>query len=486
MEKYILAIDQGTTSTRAILFNKNQEAVKICQKEISVFFPDPSTVRQDAEEIFSSTVEVIKGLFEDGCYKADQIEAIGITNQRETTIIWDKTTGKPIHQAIVWQSRETSGLVEKYKEKGYVPMIKEKTGLVMDAYFSATKIRAILDKTGSNDNYLFGTVDSWLLWKLTKGKVHATDHTNASRTMLYNIHNGDWDEELCQIFDIPVSMLPKIKDTSGIFGQIDPEYLDGHSAPICCLCGDQQAALFGESCFEEGDIKNTYGTGGFLLVNTGNKVINSKKGLLSTVAWKRNGETKYALEGSIFVSGSLIQWLRDQMHFVEKSPQSEELATSVYDTAGVYIVPAFTGLGAPYWNQDARGAIFGLTRGTSIAHIVRAALESMAYQSKDLTDLMEEELGHPIQQLKVDGGASANKFLLQFQSDLLQKKVTRALNPETTALGAARFAGLACDYFTMEDFDHDENITYLPQKEKEEMDRLYQGWLKAVKACQEY
>ena len=489
MEKYVLAIDQGTTSTRAILFDRNQKVIKVAQKEISNFFPNPGWVEQDANEIWLSTFSVMAQLFDGGQIRPDQIVSIGITNQRETTVIWDKETGLPAYRAIVWQSRQTSDIVNKLKEEGYEPMIKEKTGLVLDPYFSASKIKWIRDNVPGvkdNPNLIFGTIDSFLLWKFTCGQVHATDVTNASRTLLFNIHTLDWDDELLKLFDIPRSMLPEIKDTSGTFGYIDPRHFFNHTCPINALVGDQQAALFGESCFEKSNVKNTYGTGGFILVNTGDEAIISKEGLLSTVAWKIGDEVKFALEGSIFVSGSLIQWLRDEMQFFPQAKDSEELANSVEDSGGVIVVPAFVGLGAPYWNDKCKGAIFGLTRGVGRAHISRACIESMAYQSKDLIKVMERDLGTKIDSIKVDGGASVNKLLVQFQADILEIPVIRPLLTETTALGAARLAGLAEGFYKMSDFVVDVADRYEPKMDHEQVEKLYDRWLLAVEATQKF
>ena len=489
MDKYVLAIDQGTTSTRAILFDQNQNVVKVAQKEIENFFPNPGWVEQDANEIWLSTLSVMAQLFDGGQVKPDQIVSIGITNQRETTVIWDKETGLPAYRAIVWQSRQTSDIVNKLKEEGYEPMIKEKTGLVLDPYFSASKIKWIRDNVEGvkdNPNLIFGTIDSFLLWKFTCGQVHATDVTNASRTLLFNIHTLDWDDDLLKLFDIPRSMLPEIKDTSGSFGYIDPRHFFNHTCPISALVGDQQAALFGESCFEKSNVKNTYGTGGFILVNTGDEAIISKEGLLSTVAWKIGDEVKFALEGSIFVSGSLIQWLRDEMQFFPQAKDSEELANSVEDSGGVIVVPAFVGLGAPYWNDKCKGAIFGLTRGAGRGHIARACIESMAYQSKDLIKVMENDLGQKIDSIKVDGGASVNKLLVQFQADILEIPVIRPILPETTALGAARLAGLAVDFYKMSDFEVSEADRYEPSMDHEKVEELYNRWLMAVEATQKF
>ena len=485
MQKYVLAIDQGTTSTRAIVFDRDQKVVKVAQKEIQNFFPHPGWVEQDANEIWLSTLAVMASVFDGGQIKPEEIVSIGITNQRETTVIWDKNTGIPVYHAIVWQSRQTAEIVNDLKQKGLEPLFKEKTGLVLDPYFSASKIRWILDHVEGaqeNENLLFGTIDTFLLWKFTCGGVHATDVTNASRTLLFNIHTLNWDDELLKIFNIPRRMLPEIKDTSGIFGDIDPRHFFNHTCPICALVGDQQAALFGESCFRKGDVKNTYGTGGFILVNTGDEEIISRFGLLSTVAWKIKDEVKYALEGSIFVSGSLIQWLRDEMKFFINAADSEELAASVEDSHGVVVVPAFTGLGAPYWNDSCKGAIFGLTRGTSRAHIVRACIEAMAYQSKDLIKIMEEELNEKITSIKVDGGASVNKLLVQFQSDILEIPVIKPELAETTALGAARLAGLAVDFYHYEDFNDEELTVYEPKMAHEEVEEKYARWLKAIDA----
>lgn len=489
MEKYVLAIDQGTTSTRAIIFDAKQNVIKVAQKEITNFFPHPGWVEQDANEIWLSTLAVMAQIFDGGQIKPEQIVSIGISNQRETTVVWDKETGLPVYHAIVWQSRQTSDIVNKLKEDGHEPFIKEKTGLVLDPYFSASKIKWIRDNVEGvkeNDKLLFGTIDTFLLWKFTCGQVHATDVTNASRTLLFNIHTLNWDDELLDLFEVPRSMLPEIKDTSGFFGYIDPRHFFNRTCPITALVGDQQAALFGESCFEKGNVKNTYGTGGFILVNTGEEAIISKYGLLSTVAWKIGDEVKYALEGSIFVSGSLIQWLRDEMKFFVEAKDSEELARSVKDAGGVIVVPAFTGLGAPYWNDRCKGAIFGLTRGTSRGHVARACIEAMAYQSKDLIKVMEEDLHQKIRFIKVDGGASVNKLLVQFQSDILEIPVVRPVLAETTALGAARLSGMAVDFYSYDDFTHEETQRYEPQMDHDEVEKRYGRWLKAVKATQEF
>ena len=484
--QYIMSLDQGTTSTRAIIFDKDQKAIQTAQKEITNYFPHPGWVEQDANEIWLSTLAVMADVFMKGPVRPDQIAAIGISNQRETSVIWNKKTGLPVYHAIVWQSRQTDKIIEEYRKKGVEAVVREKTGLVLDPYFSASKINWIeqnVPGVKDNEDLIFGTIDTFLLWKMTNGKVHATDVTNASRTLLFNIHTLDWDDELLEIFHVRRSLLPEIKDTSGVFGYIDPQHFFNCTCPITALVGDQQAALFGQSCFERNDIKNTYGTGGFMLVNTGEELIISRNGLLSTVAWKIGDNLKYALEGSIFVSGSLIQWLRDGLHFFTNAAETEALARSVPDSNGVIIVPAFVGLGAPYWNDECRGAIFGLTRGTTVAHIARASLEAMAYQSKDLTEIIEAETNGRIKLLKVDGGASENRFLLEFQSDILQIPVVKSMNKETTALGAARLAGLAVDYYSMDDFAHEETTVIEPTMDPEKVDELYDRWHKAVRSC---
>ena len=489
MKKYIIAIDQGTTSTRAIVFDRNQNIVKIAQKEIKNSFPEPGWVEQDANEIWLSTLSVLAQLFQGHDIKPQDVMSIGITNQRETTVVWDKTTGLPVYNAIVWQSRQTASIVDRYRNTPKEKVIKAKTGLVLDPYFSASKIRWILENVENLppvENLLFGTIDTWLVWKMTNGAVHVTDVTNASRTLLFNIHTLEFDNELLQIFDIPKSMLPNIVDTSDVIGNIDPMFFFNYSCPIGAIVGDQQAALFGQSCFDRGDVKNTCGTGGFLLINTGEEPIISKYGLLSTVAWRINGKVNYALEGSIFVSGSLIQWLRDGLKLFQDASQTEEIATSVDSCNGVMIIPAFTGLGAPYWNEKCKGAIFGLTRGTDIRHIVRAALESMAYQSKDLIIVMEEELQEKIHEIKVDGGASKNNFLLQFQSDILEIPVIRSQFSETTALGAARLSGLSTGMYTMDDFKEVETTRFMPKRTHESVEKLYDDWKRAVKSCMSY
>lgn len=484
--QYILAIDQGTTSTRAILFDEDQNVVKSAQKELENSFPKPGYVLQDANEIWLSTLSVIQEIFYDGKIKAEDVKGIGITNQRETTIMWDKTTGQPVYDAIVWQSRQTSEIIDRYKKMGIEPMVKEKTGLILDPYFSFSKIIWLYENVEGlkdNPNILFGTVDTWLTYKLTGGEVFATDVTNASRTGLMNIHTLKWDEELLELYDIPASILPEIKNTSDYFGMVKEYYFFNHECPITCLIGDQQAALFGQACLEKSESKNTYGTGGFLLVNTGDEIVNSKHGLLSTVAWKIDDEVVYALEGSIFVSGSLIQWLRDGLKIIDSAKDSESIALSVKDNGGVYIVPAFVGMGAPYWNKKAKGAIFGLTRGSDYRYLVRASLEAMAYQVKDLLNAASEDINHEITSLKIDGGASVNNFLAQFQSDLLQIDIIRSNMPESTALGAARLAGLKVNVYQMEDFKEKKIETFKPQLDKEKAHQLYNEWLDALNKC---
>lgn len=489
MKKYVIAIDQGTTSTRAILFDKQQNILKIAQKEFTNFFPQPGWVEQDANEIWLTTLSVISELFSSHEYNPEDVESIGITNQRETTVVWDSRTGLPVYHAIVWQSKQTTEIVERYKAQGKEEYVRSKTGLLLDPYFSASKIKWIFENVEGvkdNPNILFGTIDTWLTWRFSSGKYHITDVTNASRTLLFNINTLNWDKDLLDLFEIPEYILPKIVNTSGHLAKVDPVHFFNHEIEICSLVGDQQSALFGQSCFEEGSCKNTYGTGGFLLYNTGSKPVISKNGLLTTVAWKLDDETKYALEGSILVSGSLMQWLRDGLKIIKNAADSEEIAYSIESSEGVLIVPAFVGLGAPYWNPDVRGAIFGLTRGCDTRHIIRAAIESQAYQSKDLIEAIEEELGQKVQSIKVDGGASANKFLLQFQADILEVPVLKNSFAEMTALGAARLAGLATGFYTKEDFKKENIFEYKPAMSHEEVVKLYRQWKKAIKACQEY
>ncbi len=488
-KKYIIALDQGTTSSRAILFDKYGNVVSSAQKEFTQIYPKASWVEHNPMEIWGSQSGVLREVLETSFVRPDEIAAIGITNQRETTIVWDKNTGKPIYNAIVWQCRRTADICDRLKEKGLEPIIKEKTGLILDAYFSATKINWILENVegarekAEKGELLFGTVDTWLIWNLTRGKVHVTDYSNASRTMLYNIKDLKWDEDILNELNIPKSMLPEVRPSSEVYGYTDEEMLAGAKIPIAGCAGDQQAALFGQTCFEKGSVKNTYGTGCFLLMNTGDKVVESKNGLLTTIAWGVNGKINYALEGSIFVGGASIQWLRDEIRLIYDSGQSEYYASQVEDTNGVYVVPAFTGLGAPYWDMYARGAIFGLTRGAKRGHIVRATLESIAYQTKDVLNAMQEDSLIGLKYLRVDGGASANNFLMKFQSDILNINIDRPKVIETTALGAAYLAGLAVGFY--KSIDEIKEKWEIEKEFKPNMDErkrfiLYRGWKRAV------
>lgn len=489
MERYLLALDQGTTSSRCILFNRQGEAVSKVQREFSQIFPREGWVEHDATEIWASQMGValeamlLKGI------GADEIAAIGITNQRETTVVWEKETGKPICNAIVWQCRRTAELCEELKRQGLEETVRARTGLLIDPYFSATKLRWILDhvegaqERAEQGELLFGTVDSWLIYQLTGGRVHATDPSNAARTMLFNIHTMQWDEELLRIFRIPACMLPRVLPSSGIFGYTDPA-LFGKSIPIAGVAGDQQAALFGQCGFASGDAKNTYGTGGFLLMNTGDRPITPKQGLLSTVGWQIGERTSYVLEGSVFVCGAVIQWLRDGLGLLKHASDSEKMALRVKDNGGVYLVPAFVGLGAPYWDPYARGSLHGLTRGTEKDHVVRAALESMAYQTADVLLAMQEETGLPLRSLCVDGGASQNGFLLQFQADLLGIPLLRPACVETTAFGAASLAGLAVGvYESLDELRAIRRIDreFCPTMSAQERTKLYDGWKDAVR-----
>ncbi len=486
----MLAIDQGTTSTRAMLFNHSGQVKGVSQQEFHQLYPQPGWVEHNAEEIWQSTQNVLKGVFQESDVQPDQVAGIGITNQRETTVVWDKQTGKPIYNAIVWQSRQTADICEELKNQGFEDTFRQKTGLLMDAYFSGTKVKWILDhvdgarEKAERGELLFGTIDTWLIWKLTGGKVHVTDYTNASRTLMYNIHKLDWDDELLRILDIPRNMLPEVQPSSKIYGHTEEDLFFGRQVPIGGVAGDQQAALFGQACFSTGMAKNTYGTGCFMLMNTGERAVQSSHGLLTTIAWGIDGKVEYALEGSIFVAGAAIQWLRDGLEIIEKSSDSEACALRLSSNEGVYLVPAFVGLGAPYWDMEARGAIYGLTRGTGRDHIARAALESLAYQTKDVLDAMERDADIQLQQLNVDGGAAVNHFLMQFQSDILHVTVKRPDVNETTALGAAYLAGLAVGYW-----DDKESIkqnwtaegVYQPKMSEEERDSLYRGWQDAVR-----
>lgn len=489
MGKYIIAMDQGTTSSRCILFDKAGNICSSAQKEFAQYYPKPGWVEHDPHEIWSSQMAVaIEAMGKIGADAGD-IAAIGITNQRETTIVWDKKTGNPVYPAIVWQCRRTSDMIEELKQDGFADKIREKTGLIPDAYFSATKIKWILDyvdgarEAAERGDLLFGTVDTWLIWKLTKGQVHVTDYTNASRTMLFDIYKRQWDEEILEYFNIPKSMLPEVKPSSCIYGYTN-ENLIGGSIPISGAAGDQQSALFGQCCFRAGDVKNTYGTGCFLLMHTGKQAVRSEHGLLTTIAVNPDGTPGYALEGSVFVAGAAIQWLRDEMQILNSAPESELYCLSVPDTNGVYVVPAFTGLGAPYWDQYARGAVLGLTRGAGKAHLIRATVESLAYQVTDVIHAMEKDSGMKLSFLRVDGGASANNFLMQFQSDLLDAQVVRPSCIETTALGAAYMAGLAAGFWKdAEEIRQNwkQEREFSPSVEPEKREDLLKGWQKAVR-----
>lgn len=487
MEKYIMALDQGTTSSRCIIFDKAGNIVSTSQQEFENYYPHPGWVEQDAEEIWSSQLNVAKeALANLGVNAARQIAGIGITNQRETTIVWDKNTGRPIYNAIVWQCRRTAEKCENMKD--WSERIQDKTGLRIDPYFSATKLSWMLENVkdarekAERGELLFGTVDTWLMWKLSNGRIHATDYTNASRTMMFNIHTLEWDDEILELLQIPKIMLPEVKASSGIFGETSAEYF-GRPVPIAGVAGDQQASLFGQTCFTSGEVKNTYGTGGFLLMNTGDSCVVSENGLLTTIAWGIDGEVTYALEGSIFVAGAAIQWLRDKMRFIRHASDTEKVARSVPDTDGVYMVPAFSGLGAPYWDPYAKGAIVGLTQGTERSHIVRATLESLAYQTVGVMEVMEKDSGIEITGLKVDGGACANNFLLEFQSDLLNMPLERPKCIETTALGAAYLAGLGVGYYkNREEIKANWQLDrrFLPHMERTEREKRLEGWERAV------
>ncbi len=491
MEKYIMAIDQGTTSSRAIIFDKAGNHIGTSQKEFTQYFPEAGWVEHDAHEIWNSVQSVIAGAFIESGVKPEQIAGIGITNQRETTVVWDKETGLPIYHAIVWQSRQSAQIADELKEQGYSDLFHEKTGLIIDSYFSATKIRWILDhvpgaqERAEKGELLFGTIDSWLVYKLTDGKVHVTDYSNASRTMLFNIKTLEWDQEILDILNIPREMLPKVVSNSEIYGLTKTYHFFGSKVPIAGMAGDQQAALFGQMAFEPGMVKNTYGTGSFIVMNTGNKPQLSKNNLLTTIGYGINGEINYALEGSVFVAGSSIQWLRDGLKLIEKASQSEAAALASKNEDEVYVVPAFVGLGAPYWDQDARGAVFGLTRGTTEKDFIKATLQGIAYQVRDILGAMEEDTGIDIPVLKVDGGAANNDYLMQFQADILNTPVQRAGDLETTALGAAFLAGLAVGYW--QDFDEIKAVIKDGKRFKVQMDdkrrnKLYGGWQKAVAA----
>ncbi|KRG12356.1 glycerol kinase GlpK [Lederbergia galactosidilytica] len=491
MEKYILALDQGTTSTRAILFDKKGEIFHKSQVEFNQYFPHPGWVEHNANEIWSSVLAVVASVMTDKNILPEQIEGIGITNQRETTVVWDRHTGKPIYNAIVWQSRQTASICQDLKEQGLEETFRNKTGLLIDPYFSGTKLKWILNhvegarEKAQNGDLLFGTIDTWLVWKLSGGKAHVTDYSNASRTLMFNIHELQWDEELLNILDVPAAMLPEVRPSSEVYAHTVDYHFFGRAVPIAGMAGDQQAALFGQTCFESGMGKNTYGTGCFMLLHTGEKAVESKHGLLTTIAWGIDGKIEYALEGSIFVAGSAIQWLRDGLRMFRDSAESEEYAKRVSSTDGVYVVPAFVGLGTPYWDSDVKGAVFGLTRGTSKEHFIRATLESLAYQTKDVLNAMEADSGIPLKTLRVDGGAVKNDFLMQFQSDLLDVPVERPKVEETTALGAAYLAGLAIGFWEDKDeiksfWEVDQN--FVANMAEEQRTSLYNGWKKAIEA----
>ncbi len=488
MGKYVMALDAGTTSNRCILFNEKGEMCSVAQKEFTQYFPKPGWVEHDAEEIWSTQLEVAKEAMANVGATAADIAAIGITNQRETAIVWDKETGKPIYHAIVWQCRRTSAYCDSLKAKGLTDSFRQKTGLVIDAYFSGTKVKWLLDhvegarERAERGELLFGTVETWLIWKLTKGAVHVTDYSNASRTMLFNINTLEWDKDILAELEIPASMLPEAKPSSCIYGYADPSYF-GAAIPIAGAAGDQQAALFGQTCFKPGEAKNTYGTGCFLLMNTGEKPVFSNNGLVTTIAWGLDGKVNYALEGSIFVAGAAIQWLRDEMRLVDSSADSEYMAKKVKDTNGCYVVPAFTGLGAPHWDQYARGTIVGITRGVNKYHIIRATLESLAYQVNDVLQAMRADSGIDLEALKVDGGASANNLLMQMQADISNAPVNRPMCVETTAMGAAYLAGLAVGYWnSKEDVIKNSAIerTFYPEITEEDREKKVSGWSKAV------
>ena len=487
MSKYVLALDQGTTSSRAILFDKNGNAIASAQKEFKQYFPKPGWVEHDPMEIWNSQLEVARQVLNENKVSSKDIAAIGITNQRETTVVWERATGKPIYNAIVWQDRRTASICDKLKKKGLEKDFAKRTGLVVDAYFSGTKVQWILDNVkgarqqAEKGELAFGTVDSWLVWNLTGGKAHITDYSNASRTLLFNIVDLKWDKTLLKALDVPASVLPEVKNSSELYAQTEAS-LFGGAIPIAGMAGDQQAALFGQACFQPGMAKNTYGTGCFMLMNTGEKFVQSKKGLLTTIAWGIDGKVEYALEGSIFIAGAAIQWLRDGLKLIDESPDSEYFAMKVPDTAGVVIVPAFAGLGAPYWDMYARGAIFGLTRGTTKEHIIRATLDSLAYQTKDVLDAMQADSKIELKALRVDGGACANDLLMQFQADILGVDVQRPKVIETTALGAAYLAGIAVGFYKKSDISKNWLVdrSFNPNMPNGKRSKLYKKWQKAI------
>lgn len=493
-KKFVLAFDQGTTSSRAIIFDHSSNIVGVAQKEFKQIYPKPGWVEHDPMEIWGTQSGVAREVLETTGIRPQEIAAIGITNQRETTIVWDKKTGKPVSNAIVWQCRRTAEICDQLADKGLTQYIKDTTGLVVDAYFSGTKIKWILDNVpgarerAEQGDLLFGTVDTWLIWNLTRGKVHVTDYTNASRTMLFDIHTLDWDEKLLTELNIPREMLPAVKMSSEIYGYTDEQTFGGATIPIAGIAGDQHAALFGQTCFQSGMAKNTYGTGCFMLMNTGEKPVKSDSGLLTTIAWGIDGKVEYALEGSIFIAGAAIQWLRDGLKLIDSAPDSEYYASKVEDNGGVYVVPAFAGLGAPYWDMYARGAILGLTRGSTKEHLIRATLESLAYQTKDIITAMEKDSGIKLQALRVDGGAVANDLLMQFQSDILGVVVERPKITETTALGAALLSGLAVDFWKKEEVRDrwQKDAAFSPNMDESDRQKLYKGWQKAVKRAMQW
>ena len=494
MSKYILSLDQGTTSSRAIIFDKKGSMISVAQKEFTQFFPQPGWVEHDANEIWSTQLGVATEAILKAGLTIHDIAGIGITNQRETAVVWDRSTSQPVCNAIVWQDRRTAAYCDELKKDGSAVMLKEKTGLVTDAYFSATKVKWILDhvdgarEKAERGELCFGTIDSWLIWKLTNGKVHATDVSNASRTLLFNIHTMQWDEALLKLFNIPASMLPEVRSSSEVYGYTQ-NLLTAADIPVCGIAGDQQAALFGQMCIHPGMVKNTYGTGCFMLMNTGNKPVTSQNNLLTTVAWKINGEVQYALEGSVFIAGAVVQWLRDGLKIIQKSSDVEALCLKSEDNGGVYMVPAFTGLGAPYWNQHARGIIVGLTRGSSDAQLARAAVESIAYQTMDVLKAMEADAGMAIKQVRVDGGATANQYLMQFQADILDTTVIRPKVTETTALGAAYLAGLAVGFWKdLEEIEvyWQKDMIFNPVMKEEVRKEHQRNWGRAIRAALAY
>ena len=493
MEKYIMSIDQGTTSSRAILFDKEGDIKGVAQREFKQYFPKSGWVEHDANEIWTSVLAVMTEVLNENEINADQIEGIGITNQRETTVIWDKNTGRPIYHAIVWQSRQTQSICHELKEHGHEETFRNKTGLLLDPYFAGTKVKWILDNVdgarekAENGDLLFGTIDTWLVWKLSGGKAHITDYSNASRTLMYNIYDLKWDDELLDLLNVPKQLLPEVKESSEIYAHTKDYHFFGQEVPISGIAGDQQAALFGQACFERGDVKNTYGTGGFMLMNTGEAPVKSESGLLTTIAYGLDGKVNYALEGSIFVSGSAIQWLRDGLRIINSAPQSENYATRVDSTDNVYFVPAFVGLGTPYWDSEARGAIFGLSRGTEKEHFIRATLESLCYQTRDVMEAMSKDSKIEVNNLRVDGGAVKNNFIMQFQADIVNTAVERPEIQETTALGAAYLAGLAVGFWDSKDEIANRwqlETEFTPQMSEEDRTKLYKGWKKAVEATQ--